>query len=67
VLSNLEWMVNRCGLQGLSHEVLFSRRRFKQRGAMYFDVQGSTNAGVALDARLEPADETPAAGSAGGG
>jgi len=66
VLSNLEWMVNRCGLQGLSHEVLFSRRRFKQRGAMYFDVQGSTNAGVALDARLEPADETPAAGSAGG-
>ena len=36
VLSNLEWMVNRCGLQGLSHEVLFSRRRFKQRGAAYF-------------------------------
>jgi DNA-binding Lrp family transcriptional regulator len=36
VLSNLEWMVNRCGLQGLTHEVLFSRRRFKQRGAAYF-------------------------------
>ena len=36
VMSNLEWMVNRCGLQGLSHEVLFSRRRFKQRGAVYF-------------------------------
>jgi siroheme decarboxylase len=36
VLSNLEWMVNRCGLQGLTHEVLFSRRRFKQRGAVYF-------------------------------
>jgi DNA-binding Lrp family transcriptional regulator len=67
VLSNLEWMMNRCGLQGLPHEVLFSRRRFKQRGAMYFDVQGSANAGVALDARLEPADETPAAGSAGEG
>ena len=48
VLSNLEWMVNRCGLQGLPHEVLFSRRRFKQRGAMYFDVQGSTNADVAV-------------------
>jgi len=44
VLSNLEWMVNRCGLHGLTHEVLFSLRRFKQRGAMYFDVQGSTNA-----------------------
>lgn len=36
VLSNLEWMVNRCGLQGLTHEALFSRRRFKQRGAVYF-------------------------------
>lgn len=36
VLSNLEWMVNRCGLQGLPHETLFSRRRFKQRGAAYF-------------------------------
>jgi len=48
VLSNLEWMVNRCGLQGLTHEVLFSRRRFKQRGAVYFDVQGSTNADAAV-------------------
>ncbi len=35
VLSNLEWMVNRCGLQSLPHEVLFSRRRFKQCGACY--------------------------------
>jgi DNA-binding Lrp family transcriptional regulator len=56
VLSNLEWMVNRCGLQSLPHEVLFSRRRFKQRGAMYFDVQGSTNADAAQDARLASAD-----------
>ena len=35
VLANLEWMVNHCGLQSLTHEVLFSRRRFKQRGAVY--------------------------------
>ena len=35
VLSNLEWMVNRCGLQHLPHAVLFSRRRFKQCGAVY--------------------------------
>jgi DNA-binding Lrp family transcriptional regulator len=56
VLSNLEWMVNRCGLHGLTHEVLFSLRRFKQRGAVYFDVQGSTNADAALDARLASAD-----------
>jgi DNA-binding Lrp family transcriptional regulator len=67
VMSNLEWMVNRCSLQGLPHEVLFSRRRFKQRGAMYFDVQGSTNADAALDARLASAAEPQAAGSAGEG
>ena len=36
VRTHLEWMVNRCGLQGLAHAVLFSRRRFKQRGAVYF-------------------------------
>ena len=35
VLAHLEWMVGRCGLQSLPHEVLFSRRRFKQRGAVY--------------------------------
>ncbi|MCR4346687.1 MAG: AsnC family transcriptional regulator [Sulfuricaulis sp.] len=35
VLAHLEWMVNHCGLQTLPHEVLFSRRRFKQRGAIY--------------------------------
>jgi hypothetical protein len=36
VLAHLEWMVNHCGLSALPHEVLFSRRRFKQRGAHYF-------------------------------
>lgn len=35
VLAHLDWMVNQCGLQGLPHEALFSRRRFKQRGAVY--------------------------------
>ena len=35
VLAHLEWMVNHCGLQNLTHEVLFSRHRFKQRGAIY--------------------------------
>jgi len=42
VLANLEWMVNRCGLQSLQHAVLFSRRRFKQRGACYFSQPPST-------------------------
>lgn len=36
VYAHLEWMVNHCGLQSLPHAVLFSRRRFKQRGATYF-------------------------------
>ena len=36
VYAHLKWMVNRCGLQSLPHAVLFSRRRFKQRGATYF-------------------------------
>ena len=35
VYTHLEWMVNHCGLQLLTHEVLFSGRRFKQRGAIY--------------------------------
>ncbi|MEK7697281.1 MAG: AsnC family transcriptional regulator [Pseudomonadota bacterium] len=35
VLSNFEWMMNRCNLQNLPHAVLFSRRRFKQCGARY--------------------------------
>ena len=39
-LAQLEWMINHCGLQSLPHEVLFSLRRFKQRGAIY---QGSGN------------------------
>jgi hypothetical protein len=35
VLAQLEWLVNRCGLSALPHAVLFSRRRFKQCGALY--------------------------------
>ena len=35
VFAHLEWMVNHCRLQALPHEVLFSRRRFKQCGAVY--------------------------------
>lgn len=32
-------LVRDCGLQGVAHEVLFSRRRFKQRGARYINVR----------------------------
>ena len=36
VLAHLTHMILSCGLQDLPHEVLFSKRRFKQRGAAYF-------------------------------
>lgn len=45
VLAHLEWMVNHCGLQSIAHEVLFSRRRFKQRGAVYFSEAPAGGAG----------------------
>jgi DNA-binding Lrp family transcriptional regulator len=42
VLGHLEWLMNHCRLHDVAHEVLFSRRRFKQRGAAYFaDTGGS--------------------------
>jgi len=35
VLQRIDWLVEQCHLQSLPHHVLFSRRRFKQRGAVY--------------------------------
>ena len=35
VLSNIEILVDQCGLETINHDVLFSTRRFKQRGAIY--------------------------------
>lgn len=35
VLAHVAHIVETCGLEGVRHEVLFSRRRFKQRGAFY--------------------------------
>lgn len=35
VLSNIELLVKQCGLNSVQHEVLFSTKRFKQRGAIY--------------------------------
>jgi DNA-binding Lrp family transcriptional regulator len=40
VLGHLEWLMNHCRLHDVAHEVLFSRRRFKQRGAVYFSDTG---------------------------
>ena len=35
VLVNIQTLVTSCGLEDIEHEVLFSTRRFKQRGAIY--------------------------------
>ena len=35
VLARVAELVEQCGLQDIPHQVLFSRRRFKQRGARY--------------------------------
>jgi DNA-binding Lrp family transcriptional regulator len=35
VAEQVELVVEQCGLQGIDHQILFSRRCFKQRGASY--------------------------------
>lgn len=35
VLANIQFLIESCGLGDIEHEVLFSSRRFKQRGAIY--------------------------------
>jgi len=35
VTEQVESIVQQCGLQGVEHEILFSNRCFKQRGASY--------------------------------
>ncbi len=35
VFANIQLLTERCGLENIEHDVLFSTRRFKQRGAIY--------------------------------
>ncbi|HED16734.1 MAG TPA: Lrp/AsnC family transcriptional regulator [Gammaproteobacteria bacterium] len=35
VLKNIQFLIERCNLDRVEHQVLFSTRRFKQRGAIY--------------------------------
>jgi len=44
VLTNIQLLIERCGLSEIEHEVLFSTRRFKQRGAIYREI--NTNSKV---------------------
>ncbi len=44
VMDKLNFLVRRCKLQHIPHDVLFSQRRFKQRGAVYQPItDGSSN------------------------
>lgn len=45
VLARVDHLVRRCGMQDIDHQVLFSTRCFKQRGARY----------TSLDTRMESA------------
>ncbi len=52
VLDNVAFLVERCGLQHLSYKVLFSRRRYKQRGACYLaPAEGPAALPTAVGAR----------------
>ncbi len=41
VLDNIQFLIKCCGLKKVEYEVLFSTRRFKQRGAIYHKVRAS--------------------------
>lgn len=41
VTENLNRLIETCALQQISHEVLFSKRRFKQRGARYGEPEAT--------------------------
>ncbi len=43
VIDQVAYIVKQCSLQGIEHEILFSKRCFKQRGANYLR---NTNAGL---------------------
>lgn len=61
VLANLEELIERCGLCDIPHRVLFSRRRFKQRGARYGaakQASAQTREGLPLQPNERYADRT---------
>lgn len=51
VIANLQNLVETCGLQEIPHRVLFSRRRFKQRGARYGELLAPSPSRQEGDAR----------------
>ncbi len=39
VMNNIKLLAQRCGLENIQHDVLFSTRRFKQQGALYHRME----------------------------
>ncbi len=54
VTQKVEEIVESCGLQNISHTILFSTRRFKQRGASY-TVKNNTQANTSTGKNIKPA------------
>ena len=49
VIDQVAYIVKHCGLQGIEHEILFSKRCFKQRGASYLRNAGLVSPGLAIN------------------
>jgi DNA-binding Lrp family transcriptional regulator len=49
VIDQVAFIVEQCGLQGIEHEILFSRRCFKQRGASYLRNSIPQRPGLAVN------------------
>ena len=49
VVEQVAFIVEHCGLRGIEHEVLFSKRCFKQRGASYLRTAGIQRPGLAVN------------------
>ena len=49
VIDQVEFIVQQCGLQGVEHEILFSKRCFKQRGANYRSNQHPMPSGTIVN------------------
>ncbi len=49
VIEQVEFIVEHCGLHGIEHEILFSKRCFKQRGASYLRNAATQQPGLAVN------------------
>jgi hypothetical protein len=53
VTQKVREIVETCGLQDFDHTILFSTRRFKQRGAQYSQIRTSRPTAIKLAVKLK--------------